>query len=157
MLQEHTRIRSHLKEHTVNMTPTTQRKNIRILDIIGTLNSNGAHSLSQQLQSLKDHTSHDNVHLTHEGYFKVSAAVAREAKAMLKEMAVNVAPSCGGRPIPYWHGFVIHQGVGRTGSHDHLGGGVSGGGKLRGGGRGWRDSSTRGGAHRGWQHPYSRN
>jgi hypothetical protein len=157
MLQEHTRIRSHLKEHTVNMTPTTQRKNIRILDIIGTLNSNGAHSLSQQLQSLKDHTSHDNVHLTHEGYFKISAAVAREAKAMLKETAVNAAPSGGGRPIPYWHGFVIHQGVGRTGCHDHLGGGVGGGGKLRGGGRGRRDGSTRGGAHRGRQHPYSRN
>jgi hypothetical protein len=156
MLQEHTRIRSHIKTHTVNPTHTTLRKNIRILDLIGTLNTNGAHSLTQQLQSLKEHTSRDNVHLTHTGYYKVSAAVARESTAMMKEEMKKAAPSGGGRPIPYWHGFVIHQGVGRTGGDTvHLGGG-GGGGKVRGTGRGRRGGGNNNGPLRGRQHPYSR-
>jgi hypothetical protein len=148
MLQEHTLIRANIKEHVINPTPTHYWKNTRILDLIGALNTNGAHSLSQQLQALKDYTSRDNVHLTHEGYYKISAAVAREAAAMLKEDAVTAVPAGGGRPIPYWHGFVIHQGVGRTGGRvDQLG---AGGGKQTRGGRGGRNGG------RGRQHPYVR-
>jgi lysophospholipase L1-like esterase len=147
MLQEHTRIRANIKEHVINPTPTHHRKNFRILDLIGTLNTNGAHSLTQQLQALKDHTSRDNVHLTHEGYYKISAAVAREAAAMLKEDAVTAVPAGGGRPIPYWHGFVVHQGVGRTGGRADQGGGMP----TR-GGRGGRGGKNGRGRH----HPYVR-
>jgi hypothetical protein len=148
MLQEHTRIRANIKEHVINPTPNHYRKNIRILDLIGALNTNGAHSLTQQLQALKDYTSRDNVHLTHEGYYKISAAVAREAAAMLKEDAVTAVPAGGGRPLPYWHGFVIHQGVGSTGGRvDQIG---AGGGRQTRGGRGGKNSG------RGRHHPYAR-
>jgi hypothetical protein len=161
MLKEHTRIRTQMKTHIIGNTPTHHRKNTRILDIVGTLNTTGTQSHTSQLAAIKEHTARDNVHLTHAGYYKLAAAATREAAAMAKETTEKISSLGGGRPIPYWHGFVVHQGVGKIGGRLNLLGGGSGGSGSggRGGnrGRGGSSATTRGGRGvRGRPHPYKR-
>jgi hypothetical protein len=156
MLQEHTRIRTAMKNHIINNTQTTLRKNIRILDLIGTLNTDGTHSQITQLNSLKHFTARDNVHLTSDGYIKLAAGAAREAAMMIKADDMKARIPGNGRPIPYWRGFVIHQGIGQVGGHLGLGGSFGGGaigGNMRGRG------ASRGGRGRGASrhHPYKMN
>jgi formylmethanofuran dehydrogenase subunit C len=97
-----------MKNHIINNTQTTLRKNTRILDLIGTLNTDGMHSQTSQLNSLKHFTARDNVHLTSDGYIKLAAGAAREAAVMIKADDMKVKIPGNGRPIPYWRGFVIH-------------------------------------------------
>jgi hypothetical protein len=113
-----------MKHHIINNMQTTLRKNIRILDLIGTLNTDGTHSQTSQLNSLKHFTARDNVHLTSDGYIKLAAGAAREAAAMIKADDVMARIPGNGRPIPYWRGFVIHLGIGQIDGHLGLGGGA---------------------------------
>jgi predicted metal-binding protein len=92
MLQEHFRIRQAMKTHTLNITHPSLRKNTRILNILGCITTDNTQSLQQQLITLKQHTSADNVHFT---------------ATMVKESKTKTTPS-----VPYWRGFVIHQSIG---------------------------------------------
>jgi hypothetical protein len=99
----------------LNTTHQSLRKNTCILDIIGCISNKNSQSLSHQLTSLKFHTSADNVHFTNTGYTKLAEGAMREAASMMKEGNTRTTPSGGGMLVPYWRGFVIHQGIGAIG------------------------------------------
>jgi hypothetical protein len=146
MLQEHFRIRQAMKTHTLNITHPSLRKNTRILDILGCITTDNTQSLQQQLITLKQHTSVDNVHFTNTGYTKLAEGVLVEAATMVKEGKAKTTPSGGGMLVPYWRRFVIHQGIGAIGGQmwqpESGRGGC--GGPLKGGPRGRGTGQGRG-------------
>jgi hypothetical protein len=57
------------------------------------------------------------VHLTHSAYTRIALAIEKEAEGLREhEEAESKRPKGSGRPINYWRGFVIHEGVGSIGA-----------------------------------------
>jgi uncharacterized membrane protein YgcG len=169
-LQEHIRIRNTMKSHITSTVHHTAKKNFRILDLLNSLTPTTT-STNHKPTALKPLYAKDNVHLTHTGYTLIAKAAVAEAEGMKTWRAKEESrPSGSGRPINYWRGFVLHEGVGsistlqwpapvNQGSQNSQPmGGKRGGRGGRGGGGASRGGGGRGGRGS-WQRPtpYSRN